>query len=219
MQKILLLGLLAASTEAAHAQSIAAGTISLGGGIGYSRSSSETEIKAVPNPYTVEYTTSRFQFTPAVGYFFADDLAVGLNLSYLADHTVQSNGAPGQPAPDNSDAMTTLRIGPYVQYYKMLSEQFGLLGTLGAGYQHSVIPDNITPGEIKANGFYAAITPSVIFFPIPKFGISASIGNLGYSRLKFDRDDRSDTSASSNTFGAGFGIDQLQFGGTYFFGR
>ena len=218
MKKILLLALLAASTGAARAQSIAAGTVSLGGSIGYSRSSSETEINTGRNPYTIEFTTSRFQFAPAAGYFIADNLAVGLNLSYLAERTTQSNGSPGQPDPDSPDARTNLRVGPYVQYYKMLSEQFGVLGTLGAGYQNSVVPGTNNSAETKATGFYADHTPGVIFFPIPKFGISASIGNLGYNRLNIDLDGNSNT-ASTNTFGASFGFDQLQFGGTYFFGR
>jgi hypothetical protein len=219
MKKILLLALLAASTGAAHAQSIAAGTISLGGNIGYSRSSTEFKVNAGRNSYTNEFTTSRFQFSPAVGYFIADNLAIGVNLGYTAERTTTSNNSPGQPDPDNPEARTNLRVGPYVQYYKMLSEQFGVLGTLGAGYQNSTTPSTNNSDETKANGFYAAITPGVIFFPIPKFGISASIGNLGYDRLKLDTDANSETSASSNTFGASFGLSQLQFGGTYFFGR
>lgn len=218
MKKILLLALLAASTSAVHAQSIAAGTISLGGSIGYSRSSSEIEINSGRNPYTAEFTSSRFQFSPAVGYFLADNLALGLNLSYTAERTSQSSGAPGQPGPIDLDPRTSLRVGPYVQYYKMLSEQFGVLGTLGAGYQRSNIPNNNNSSETKANGFYTAITPGIIFFPISKFGISASIGNLGYDRLELDTDD-TDDSSSTSTFGANFGLSQLQFGGTYFFGR
>lgn len=218
-KKILLLALLAASTGAAHAQSIAAGTVSLGGSIGYSRSLGETEIKAVPTSYTVEFTTSRFQFSPAVGYFIADNLAIGLNLGYVAEHTTQASSTPGPPTPDNPDARTRLRVGPYVQYYKMLSEQFGVLGTLGAGYQKSTTPGSGPSDATKATGFYAAITPGVIFFPIPKFGISASIGNLGYDRLKLNTDGRFNTSATTTTFGASFGLDQLQFGGAYFFGR
>jgi hypothetical protein len=141
---------------------------------------------------------------------------VGLNLGHFARgySTTRNN------ATSSKDTDRNLRVGPYVQYYKMLNEQFGLLGTLGGGYQRNVTrrnliaPDLVT--EVKAEGFYANLTPGVIFFPVPKFGISASVGSLGYDWIK---EKPTSGSPTTSTFGANFGIDQLQFGGTYYFGR
>ncbi len=206
MQKIFLLALFSAGTGLAQAQSISAGTVSLGGSIGYNRQTDNQGGGA-------DVTRSNFRIAPVVGYFFADNLAIGLNLGYMADRTTFSQSPAG-----NLDAATSFRVGPYVQYYKMLSEQFGVLGTLGAGYSRSFAPrftgPNITVEE-KASGVYANLTPGIIFFPVPKFGISASIGFLGYDRTTLE----GSPERKFSSFGAEFGLNQLNFGGTYFFGR
>jgi outer membrane protein W len=211
-------------TSASTGGAIPAGTISVGGSIGFNTSSNKSEFKISNNNYSDETTNSQFRFSPAVGYFLADNLAVGLNLGYTATSNKVTRTGPGRTSPNALDASTTLRVGPYAQYYKMLSDQFGVLGTLGAGYQSSFTPSYGTNSnnviETRGNGFYAALTPGVIFFPIPRFGISASIGTLGYDRVSTKRsNDADDATASRSNFGASFGFDQLLFGGTYYFGR
>jgi hypothetical protein len=119
----------------------------------------------------------------------------------------------------NLDAATNLRVGPYLQYYKMLSDQFGILGTLSGGYTRTFTPRLIGPTTVveeETNGVYASLTPGVIFFPVPKFGISATAGYLGYDRTALKN---SPTNRKISDLGASFGLSQLQFGGTYFFGR
>lgn len=212
MQKYFLLALLSVGPGLAQAQSvIPAGTISLGGSIGYNR---QTDTQDLPGSGQSEVSRSTFQIAPAAGYFLADNLAIGLSLGYTAQRTTFSRSPAG-----NLDAATSFRVGPYVQYYKMLSEQFGVLGTLGGGYARSATPRFIDPNTVveeKNSGAYASLTPGVIFFPVPTFGISATIGYLGYDRTWLED---SATNYSSSSFGASFGLSQLNFGGTYFFGR
>lgn len=231
MKKFILLALVAVSAQTAHAQSIAAGTISLGGSIGYSSSTGKGSQTAGGTTFSTETKTSQFSFTPAVGYFVADNLAIGLELGYTAYRRPYDTRTPA-PATVRAelDPTTTLRVGPYVQYYKMVSEQFGVLGTLGGGYQSTREFDYTSNSgsaliaEQKASGYYAALTPGIIFFPIPKFGISASIGSLGYNRLNYDYPTNSGNKpdgyeSKSSDFGARFGVSQLQFGGTLYLGR
>ena len=177
MKKFFLSALLAVSVIGVRAQSIAAGTVSLGGSIGYSSSTDKSDYKTNYSTYSDEYSRSQFQFSPSVGYFLADNLAIGLSLGYTAAQDKVTRSGPNSTSPPSLDARTTLRVGPYVQYYKMLSEQFGIVGTFGVGYQNSFTPsynnNNNNPNrvvETKASGFYAAITPGIIFFPIPKLG-------------------------------------------------
>lgn len=227
-KSFLLLGFLSGATTLAQAQSaIPAGTVSLGGGIGYNRTTEEASYSTGGSNYSYESTNSTFQFTPSVGYFVADNLAIGLGLGYMSTGT--STEVKPKPAYqlDDLDPSTNLRLGAYVQYYKMLTDQFGVAGTLGAGYQKykqvSYDNNNGSAVEDKASGFYTELTPSVVFFPVPKFAISASIGSLGYNRL--NREIPDDLGAPDNyeqslsTFSANFGFDQLLFGGTYYFGR
>ncbi|MDO7848977.1 outer membrane beta-barrel protein [Hymenobacter sp. M29] len=228
MKKVLLFALLAASAQASHAQSIAAGTVSLGGSVGYSRNTGKYSYTQGSTSYTQETTSSQFTFTPSVGYFVKDNLAIGLNAGYSAYRKSYTSYTPAPTVVRAElDPTTTLRLGAYVQYYKMLTEQFGVLGTLSGGYQSS--RDSQYNGnviqEFKNSGYYAELTPGIIFFPIPKLGISASIGSLAYNHLSYDYPTASNNPApagyesTASTFGARFGLDQLLFGGTYYFGH
>ena len=216
MKKAFLLStLLGAATIAAQAQTtIPKGTVSLGGSVGYSYSSDEYK-STLGSGSSTKYSTSSFSISPYVGFFVADNLSIGLNVSYASSKPEYS----GSNIPDASPKATTnFQIGPFVQYYNMLSEQFGLVGTLSAGYEHTSRPATSNSVGLTGSGFYSGITPSIVFFPIPKFSIGASIGSLGYSRLSID----SGSSTSEETLtdlGVNFGLSQLQFSGTYYFGR
>jgi hypothetical protein len=206
----LLPALLAGATSLAQAQTaIQAGTVSLGGGIGYNRQTSESTFTTGSGvPITSKSTYNQFRIAPTAGYFVADNLAIGVNLGY----SIRKNADTG------ADRRTTFQVGPYIQYYKMLSDQFGFLGTFGAGYQETGEPAPNISYRLNSSGFYAGITPGIVFFPVPKFGISASIGGLTYDRVKLEYD-ASTTERTENNFGANFGLDQLTFGGTFYFGR
>jgi hypothetical protein len=232
-QHFLLLALLGGTATAAQAQSaIAAGTIALGGSIGYSSSTAKTSASAANTTISEETKRSQFSLSPSVGFFLADNLAIGLNFSYQAYSNAGSAYRTTSPGTNRAelDPATVIRVGPYVQYYKMLSDQFGVLGTLSGGYQstkdsqYSGNGNSAVVQELKASGLYAGLTPGVIFFPIPKFGISAAVGGLSYNRLNYDYPTNAGTTPNnfedtSNEFGLKFGLDQLQFGGTYYFGR
>ncbi len=224
--------MLAASAQLAQAQSIPAGTVSLGGNIGYSRNTSKYSSTGSNNTtYTTESSTSQFSLAPSVGYFVADNLAIGLTLSYQAYSKPYNTYTPApSTVRAQLDPTTTFRIGAYAQYYKMLSEQFGFVGTLGGGYQtvrdyaYTNNNNNSLISESKASGYYAGLTPSIVFFPIPKLGLTASIGSLSFDHLNYDYPTNQGNTPngyedSENSFGASFGLSQLQFGGTWYFGR
>ncbi|UOQ54206.1 hypothetical protein [Hymenobacter cellulosivorans] len=231
MKKLFLLGLLAFSAEAIQAQSIAAGTLSLGGNVGYNRTERTNSASINGRATSVETTSSEFGISPSIGYFLADNLAIGLSVGYSAYREPYStySPAPGVVRAE-LDPTTTLSVGPFVQYYKMISEQFGVVGTLNGGFQSQKSYDytNNSPqpliSEFKAKGLYAGLTPSIVFFPIPKLGLSASIGGLQYDRLSYDYPTNAGTAPpdyenKTSNLGAYFGLDQLQFGGTFYFGR
>lgn len=231
MKKAFLLGLLAAGTQVVQAQSIPAGTVSLGGSIGYSRNTNNDSRSYSGTTYTQETSSSQFNFSPSLGYFVADNLAIGINAGYSANRKAYTTYTPSSATVRAElDPTTNLRLGVYGQYYKMLTEQFGVLGTLGVGYQrlrdygYSNNGSNALIQEYKASGYYADLTPGIIFFPIPKLGLSASVGSLGFNRLNYDYPTNAGTTPTdyksySTNFGASFGLSQLLFGGTYYFGR
>lgn len=231
MKKAFLFALLAAGTQVVQAQNIPAGTVSLGGSIGYSRNTSNDSRSFSNTTYTQETSSSQFDFSPSLGYFVADNLAIGINAGYSATRRGYTTFTPSSATVRAElDPTTNLRLGVFGQYYKMLTEQFGVLGTLGVGYQslrdysYSNNGPNALIQEDRASGYYADLTPGIIFFPIPKLGLNASIGSLGFNRLNYDYPTNSgptpsDYKSYSTSFGASFGLSQLLFGGTYYFGR
>ena len=141
MKKLLLLVLLTVGAEIVHAQRIAAGTVALGGSIGYSRTSSKQSSSQNGVNASQETASSQFSFSPAAGYFVKDNLAIGLSLGYVANRKAYTTYTPAPPSVRAElDPTTILRMGPFVQYYKMISEQFGVLGTLSAGFQSAKNP-------------------------------------------------------------------------------
>ncbi len=200
--------------QAGHAQTaIKAGTIQLGGNVGYSHTSQDrpsfNNNGSASSKST--YTQNQFSIAPSIGFFVADNLAIGINGSY------QVNNQADTQYGGSVNKTNQLQIGAFAQYYQMVTDQFGFTGTLGAGYQRARSP---YVSDDKANGFYAGLTPGLVFFPITKLAIGASIGGLNYSYLTTkgasygSLDDY-----KSSTFGANFGLSQLLFSGTYYFGR
>lgn len=205
-------------TTISHAQTtLKAGTVQLGGTISYSQDKSTTS-----GQYD-EYQT--FYIAPAVGYFVLDNLAVGINGNFSAG-TNNSSNATYSSFPSSRETHTKgYEIGPFVQYYRMLSEKFGITGWLGANYlkttsTYTAVTNGIAnSGDTAGDGFYARLTPSIIFFPVSSLGISASIGGVGYSHNNAYKTDYYNGNGNSTSFGASFGLSQLAFSGAYYFGR
>jgi hypothetical protein len=161
-----------------------------------------------------------------VGYFVADNLAVGIGLGYNSDKTIYSYDT--SYITGSEQRISQFSAGAFVQYYQMLTEQFGLTGTLNTNYNHSkqqFFTSN-NPNNRTGNGFSAAVTPSVVFFPVPKFALGASVGGLRYDYSTSKPTESSsgsvgfnDRASTGSFFGASFGLNYLAFSGTYFIGR
>jgi outer membrane protein W len=219
MQKLFVLTLLSSLAGTAHAQTvIKAGTIQLGGNVGYSHSSVDSPVSSGAYPIKRTEINNQFILAPSVGFFVADNLAIGVNGVYQINEykygQTQGNTAFDQKAKQ-------WRLGAFVQYYKMVSEQFGFTGTLGAGYQYFNEYFSYGSDNTATKGVYANLTPSIVFFPIPKLAIGASIGGLNYSYANYKSPSSAsapDTYESSN-FAANFGLSQFLLSGTYYLGR
>ncbi len=228
MRKLFSTGTLCLLAASAYAQtSIKAGTVQLGGSIGYSQQSSANPQSFYTGSGYINTTqhidTKYFSVSPAAGYFVADNLAVGLNLSHNANKRTSSYYSYYMPG--NKEFTSQLAVGAFVQYYRMFTEQFGVAGTLNAGYNRITqrfSSGNIT-NETKGNGFSTGITPSVVFFPVPKFAVGASVGSIDYAYSTSKPAESSagfnDGTSTGSYFGANFGLNFLAFSGTYYIGR
>lgn len=192
---------------------ISAGTIYLGGSLGFRSSSGKTTIKSSSTTIeTKSPVSTSFEIAPGAGYILSDKFGVGLNLGF--------NSATSKlDSTDFSDKTTTSSffINPYFRYYMMLEDNFGFTGTFnirfGSGKTKSetkIANTTTTVEGPKPSNLSIGITPGIIFFPTSKIGLEANIGFLGYSSNTSKQETGSGSSAvttTSTSSSFGFNVD------------
>ncbi|MFD1467536.1 hypothetical protein ACFQ48_04805 [Hymenobacter caeli] len=187
MKKVLLLALLALlalAAGAAHAQTpLTKGRGLLTGTIGYHHES-----------HGSQGSGNLFELSPTVGKFVADNLVVGVSASLRLDG-------------GNSDYFggNSFAVGPFARYYRFVGgDKFALFGQGSVGYART------NPGVFDGvNQGYLSVTPGLAFFPVPRFGVEASLRGLSYA-TDFN---------NVSTFDLGFSLSNFQLGAAYYFGK
>jgi hypothetical protein len=211
MKKVNLLTLvfILVATASSFAQT-SAGTLFLGGGLGFNTTNSKTTTKIGNVTATVDGPQrTEFSVIPGVGYFIADKLAVGIDISFA--------GSSFKETEANGDyekvSRTDIGFTPYVRKYFMLSDNFGFTGTLGlgVGFGSSRIEEKdgnttTTVDGPKSTILEFGLTPGLVFFPTNRVGLEANFGFIGFSSIT-DRSDlgggnESKTTSSNFGFGA-----------------
>lgn len=134
------------------------GSILLGGNVGYS------------SEKVGESKLDNFEFSPKVGYQFAEKWTLGVEGSIM---NVKSTG---------SDRTEKYKIGGFLRYSTPLSETFSFYTDLGAGYQNTSVNN--------AKGMYASLTPALFINMKRGFGLNFSIGGISYDNLDGKNDAR-----------------------------
>jgi len=153
----------------------AGGDIMLEGNIGFSSTKDKNE------PVT---TTNTFDFNPKVGYFIADDFAVGVALGIGSDKTeVEMPGATTETKTTNFNA------GVFGRYYFLdLGQRFKTYTELGIGMT-SEKSETTGADEIKTNGFGAGLSLGINYFVTENIAINFTLADLlAYNTSKVDVD-------------------------------
>jgi hypothetical protein len=171
MQKLVLSVLLpSAAIGTAHAQTESSKLL-LGGNISYYSNAAEgiTVDPAINSPLHSNNKMKQGSFIPQIGFFVADNLALGISLGFTGSkQTVVQDvydgnaNLPSIYTYSSEYSYKTLSAGPFVRYYKMLGEKVGFYGQLGAGYQSGTqrqFSGTQASTRATSNGGYAAITP------------------------------------------------------------
>lgn len=171
------------------------GSLSLGGGISITSEKDE-------NPGE-DVKTTIVRFSPSVGYFVVDNLAVGLNL----DLTSRKR---------EDDKYSDLLIGPFARYYKYTSnEKFAFYGEVGFLFGSTKNePDG--QDEIKGSLFNFYISPGFAYFFNEKWALDLRLQGISYSSEDPNKD-RDDDKENTFTFGANSFNPTLGF--RYFIGK
>ncbi|WP_264535125.1 porin family protein [Flavobacterium sp. N1736] len=134
------------------------GSMLLGGNVGFTSEKID------------DLKTENFEFSPKVGYQFADKWTAGVEGSIM---TLKTTGF------EKSEKYT---IGGFLRYATPLSELFSVYADLGAGYQNTSLNN--------AKGMYASLTPALFINMKRGFGLNFSIGGLRYDNLDGKNDPR-----------------------------
>lgn len=220
MTKHIFTALLTATSLTGWGQALLpAGTVQVGGSISYSQRHNENS--AYGN--SIE-DASYFGVNPQAGYFVAPGWVLGLGLGYTTEkNTYASVGTPFT----GSRLGRSYYIGPYVQRYQMLTDQFGFTGALTTSYLYGSYDyrNNNNSGSSSSHNtgrsLSATLTPGVLYLPVSWLALGASVGSLAY---RYGRGSQHDSDGTTNdtkgtSFDAGFGLSYLALSGTYFFRR
>ena len=146
-----------------------------------------------------------FNFTPKVGYFLNDDLAIGGQLDFGTAKTSTS----GTDTAKSSD----FGVGVFGRYYFLdLGQRFKTYTELGVGYNTA---NNKLPTSVKTNTFGASLDLGLNYFVKENIALTFGLDNvLGYSSSKVDVSG----AKATNNFNFGVGEVNNPFGGTANFG-
>ncbi|MDW8849349.1 outer membrane beta-barrel protein [Flavobacterium sp. MMLR14_040] len=127
------------------------GSMLLGGNVGFSSEKLGND------------KSENFEFSPKIGYQFADKWTAGVEGSIA---TFKNTG---------SDSAEKYKIGGFVRYATPLSELFSVYADLGAGYQNASVNN--------AKGMYVNLTPALFINMKRGFGLNFSIGGVNYDNI------------------------------------
>ncbi|GAB4126518.1 MAG: hypothetical protein OHK0045_01280 [Raineya sp.] len=181
---ILTLAFIFAAATSTFAQT-SAGTLFVGGGLGFSSSGSKTTTTIGGTTVTSDGPkATNLSFIPGVGYFIADKLAIGLDFSVTtgSDKETESNGDY------TKTSATRIGIAPFARKYFMLSDNFGFIGAAGIGVGFGSSKEEERTGNTtvttegpKITTLEIGVVPGLVFFPTSKVGLEANFGFIGFA--------------------------------------
>lgn len=147
-----------------------------------------------------DFKSNDFNFSPAVGYFISDNIALEANLLI------------GSGEDFDEDKTSTFGAGLGATYFFTPSSQFSF--TVGAGVSYASTKFEPNGGEeAKVNAFGIAVAPGLNYFVSDCFALRASVGALSYTSAKPD----AEGAESTNTFGLNLDLSDINFGVVYKF--
>ncbi len=185
------------------------GNFLVGANVGFSRAQTERNVSTNNQETKGEGPAStQFSIAPNVGYFLADNFALGIGL----DYTLSSVKQPNEDRTDDSD----LLFGPFVRYYIPIDNDMAVFLVTNFGFGNS--SDETLVGtntkRINTNIFAVGVGPGFTIYSSNGIGLEA-IFKYNFARSKFDTEDagiKTTTKAITNQFDIGLGV-QFYFGG------
>ncbi|WP_084454350.1 outer membrane beta-barrel protein [Algoriphagus terrigena] len=191
------------------------GNILLGGALNYSTQSGDRSGGGLDIP------TSYFTFSPKVGIFLKDNLAVGLNL--LAQTNTSSYTSSGSNGYEYKSS--TYGLGPFVRMYFPVGDQFAFFGQFDLGFQGGeteTVYENLNAQDSssKIKVFQASTALGFSFFPKKWLSLDLSVNPLSYTHLVNEDTTQFDGAVTkSNTLDFGLNTSSILLGAHFFINK
>ena len=122
-------------------------------------------------------TSSSFNVTPRIGYYFTDNIAAGIQFGF-AGTSGKINGIVVTKTSSN-----TLSVGLFGRYALPLGDEgkFAFTGDLNLGFSATNGKSETGSLSVKSDPISqisVGIAPGILFFPTPKIGLEAGLGNI-----------------------------------------
>lgn len=139
--------------------------------------------------------TSGFGINPNVGYFIRKNTCVGISTGYMYTKQFSNNYIINNPALGvfdtdyvaNKNVINEFHIGLFFRKYFFLNSQFALATHLSTSANYSLIKST-TQSDLFNKTIYSyniafnvGLSPTMIYFPHPQYGIELSYGYIGYN--------------------------------------
>lgn len=180
-----LLSLLSATlllSAIASAQFTAQGNFVIGSTLGFSAANSKiTQNDGGGDIATENPTSTQLNFAPNIGYFLADNLAVGISMDYTFNQVERTDG-------DNNED-SNLLFGPFGRYYVPMAPDmaFFLESSFGFGNASDYLLIAGEPQRINTNIMAFGLGPGFTIFSNSAIGIEALV-KYNFARSRFDTD-------------------------------
>ncbi|WP_333599950.1 outer membrane beta-barrel protein [Flavobacterium sp.] len=148
------------------------------------------------------YKEDGFTFSPAVGYFVSENIALGLGLT-ISNASVQATEA------SSKSKVNTFGFQAMGRYYFTPSSKFSAFGQAVVGYSST----KYDAADVKVNGFGIAVGPGFHYFVSNHFALETTWGMLSYASAKAD----STGAETSTDFKLGVDLSDINFGLVYKF--
>jgi len=213
MKKLLLVGAVALFGMA-NAQ-MEKGTTYISGQVGFQGGKSEFSSK-----FGKEETgkNNQFSIVPTVGYFVANNVAVGLGIGYQS-----ATSEPGALFGDSFDKTTisSFVVEPFARKYWNVGEKFFIFGQLSVPMEFGTLKgqeNGHADAKATANSFGVVVKPGIDYVIAPNWTLEASLGEFGYrtSTIK-PKDNPNDAKIKTDNYGFGLNFGSINFGVKYLF--
>jgi outer membrane protein len=207
MKKLLACCVLALTAGYVQAQ-ITAGKMMTGGSVEYISQKNES-------PYGDDKQKS-LNLNPQFGYFVADNLVVGLEVSY---YRIKRTPLDQNTDTEYDTKYTITTLSPFVRYYIFTpNEKFAFYAQARAGYGFSKYKHELFDTESEGNAFSAQVSPGFAYFLTEKWALDLQLAGITYTSADPNTgSDAKDDKSSSFSFGVSSLQPQLGF--RYFFGN